>query len=92
MAEIVCNGTIDLPAFREHLARRLPKYAHPVLLRLRREIDVTPTFKQMKGGAREGYDPGACPDALYVHDPDRRAYVVLDQRLYERIQDGKMRL
>jgi fatty-acyl-CoA synthase len=93
MAEIVCNGTIDLPAFREHLAQRLPKYAHPVLLRLRREIDVTATFKPMKrGGAPDGFDPGICPDVLYVHDPDRRAYVVLDQRLYERIRSGKMRL
>jgi fatty-acyl-CoA synthase len=93
MAEIVCAGTIDLAAFRDHLARSLPKYAHPVLLRLRQEIDVTPTFKHMKrSGAPGGYDPGTCPDALYVHDTARRAYVALDQPLYERIRNGKMRL
>ena len=93
MAEIVCSGTIDLSAFRDHLAQHLPKYAHPVLLRMRERIDVTPTFKQLKrGGAQDGYDPSVCPDALYVNDPDRRAYVAMDRGLYERIQNGQMRL
>jgi fatty-acyl-CoA synthase len=93
MAEIVCAGTIDLAAFREHLARSLPGYAHPVLLRMRSAIDITPTFKQRKrNDAQDGFDPSTCPDALYVHDPDRRAYVMLDQPLYERIQSGRMRL
>jgi fatty-acyl-CoA synthase len=95
LAEIACTGTIDLAAFRDHLARVLPKYAHPVLLRMRTEIDVTPTFKHMKrssGGGHSGYDPATCPDALYVLDLDRRAYVALDQALYERLRSGKMRL
>jgi acyl-CoA synthetase (AMP-forming)/AMP-acid ligase II len=93
MAEIVCAGTIDLAAFRVHLTRSLPRYAHPVLLRMRSQIDVTPTFKQRKhSDAQEGFDPSTCPDALYIHDPDRCAYVVLDPPLYERIRSGKMRL
>jgi fatty-acyl-CoA synthase len=93
MAEIVCAGTIDLAAFREHLGRSLPRYAHPVLLRMRNEIDITPTFKQRKrGDAQDGFDPSTCTDALYVHDPMRHVYVVLDQALYERIRSGKMRL
>jgi fatty-acyl-CoA synthase len=96
MAELVCAGTIDLAALRDHLAQRLPKYAYPVLLRIRNEIDVTPTFKQMKNRSAhqgcDGYDPGACPDPLYVHDPERRAYVALDRPLYERIVSGKLRL
>jgi fatty-acyl-CoA synthase len=93
MAEIVCRGSIDLPAFRDHLARHLPRYALPVLLRLREEIDVTPTFKPLKHGTGpDDYDPSACPDRLYVSDPERRAYVVLDQGLYERIRAGRMQL
>jgi len=91
MAEIVRAGTIDLAAFRDHLARHLPKFAHPVLLRMRDSIDVTPTFKPMKNAAMS-FDPDACPDALYVHDPERRAYVTLDRDLYRRIVTGKMRL
>jgi fatty-acyl-CoA synthase len=93
MAEIVCRAEIDLFAFRDHLAQHLPRYAHPVLLRLRREIDLTPTFKPLKqGGGEEGYNPTACPDRLYVNDPDRRAYVPLDQRLYERLRAGDLHL
>ena len=93
MAEIVCRGEIDLFAFRDHLAQNLPRYAHPVLIRLRHEIDLTPTFKPLKqGGGEESYDPNACPDRLYINDPDRRVYVPLDQRLYERLRAGDIRL
>ncbi len=93
MAEIVCRGSIDLSAFRDHLARHLPRYAQPVLLRLRKEIDVTPTFKPLKRAAGpDGYDPAACVDRLYVLDPEQRAYVTLDQRLYQRIRAGRMQL
>jgi len=53
----------------------LPKYAHPVLLRMRKEIDVTADLQaaQALQARRDGYDPSACPDALYVNDTDRRA-------------------
>jgi fatty-acyl-CoA synthase len=93
MAEIVYRGPIDLAAFRDHLVRHLPRYAHPVLLRLRCEIDVTATFKPLKrGSGPDGYDPGACLDPLFVHDPQQQAYVVLDRALYARICAGHMAL
>jgi fatty-acyl-CoA synthase len=93
MAEIVCRGPIDLVEFRDHLAQHLPRYAHPVLLRLRKEIDLTPTFKPLKGTiGPDAYDPSAFPDGLYLNDPERRAYVELDQTLYERIRAGGMQL
>jgi alkylhydroperoxidase family enzyme len=93
MAEIVCVGALDVAALREHLLGRLPHYAVPVLLRVRSEIDLTPTFKQRKNAPEQGgYDPAACPDALYVHDPARRAFMALDQALYQRIQAGQFRL
>ena len=91
MAEIVCIDSLDISALRAHLIARLPRYALPVLLRIRTEIDLTPTFKQRKN-APEGYDPATCPDALYVHDPERRAYVTLDQTFYARIQSGQFRV
>jgi fatty-acyl-CoA synthase len=93
MAEIVCVAALDIPALRRHLLARLPRYALPVLLRIRSEIDLTPTFKQRKNAPEPGsYDPAACPDGLYVHDPGRRAYVALDQARYDRIQAGEFRL
>jgi fatty-acyl-CoA synthase len=93
MAEIVHTGAFDVAALREHLLARLSRHALPVLLRIRSEIALTPTFKQMKhAGEQGGYDPASCPDALYVHDARRRAYVPLDQTLYRRIQAGQFRL
>jgi len=93
MAELVCDEPIDLTAFRDHLGERLPRYAHPVLLRLREQIDVTATFKPLKRGTGpDGYDPRSCRDALYVNDPQERAYVALDRVRYERICAGAMAL
>jgi fatty-acyl-CoA synthase len=91
MAEIACAGSLDAAALRAHLAERLPRYALPVLLRLRSELELTPTFKQKTSAAQVPYDPAACRDPLYVHLPER-GYILLDAALYERIRDGKLRL
>src|SRR5262249_35182107 len=48
MAALVVSDNFNLAAFPEHLAARLPEYARPVFLRIRREIEVTSTFKQKK--------------------------------------------
>jgi fatty-acyl-CoA synthase len=93
MAEIVCRGPINLVEFRDHLVRHLPRYAHPVLLRLRKEIDLTPTFKPLKRAIElDACDQGVFTDGLYVNDPERRAYVALDQALFQRIRAGAMQL
>jgi fatty-acyl-CoA synthase len=93
IAEIVSTGPIDLSAFRAHILGQLPHYALPVVLRLRPEIDVTPTFKQKKDArSSDCYNPEACLDPLYLHDTERGAYVALDRALYERLQGGRIRL
>jgi fatty-acyl-CoA synthase len=93
MAEIVSSGVVDLAKLRDHLARRLPKFALPVFLRLRSQIEVTPTFKPLKESrAQSGFDPTECPDTLFVYDAECCAYVILDQVLYRRIVLGEMRL
>jgi fatty-acyl-CoA synthase len=92
MAELVCAHPVDLAAFHDHLARCLPRYAHPVLLRMQSAIDITPTFKQMKNRSATDLDPDACPDPLYVLDPEQRAYVLLDRALHARILGGMLRL
>jgi fatty-acyl-CoA synthase len=91
MAAVV--GMPNLAALRAHLAERLPAYARPVFLRLRGEIETTATFKHRKNElAREGYDPAAIADPLYVYDPAEGAHVPLDAGLYGRITSGQMRL
>lgn len=74
-------------------AAELPAYARPVFIRLVAEMDVTGTLKQRKVELqREGYDPGAIPDPLFVRDDAARAYVPLTPDLFDAIVRGERRL
>ncbi|MBR0702475.1 long-chain-acyl-CoA synthetase [Bradyrhizobium diazoefficiens] len=93
MSAIVVNEGFDIAALPAHLAQRLPAYAHPVFIRISRELDATETFKQRKGDlSREGFDPAAISDPLFMVDPRSGAYVPLDAEAYARILDGSIRL
>jgi fatty-acyl-CoA synthase len=93
MAALVCEGALDLAAFRRHLVEHLPDYARPVFLRIRGQIEVTSTFKQKKADlVRQGFDPAQTSDALYFYDPERRAFVPLDQPLYDRLVARQVRI
>jgi fatty-acyl-CoA synthase len=93
MAALVCDGELDLVAFRQHLAARLPVHAHPLFLRLQSEIEETTTFKHAKRKlVHQGYDPAATRDAIYFNDLGRRAFIRVDAALYERILTGHSRL
>jgi len=93
MAALVLQSELNFESFRTHLARHLPAYACPLFLRIRRMLDVTPTFKQPKARlAAEGYDPNLVEDQLYVDHPARQAFVPLDQLLFNDIQSGRIRL
>jgi fatty-acyl-CoA synthase len=93
MAAVVAEDALDLKEFRQHLASRLPSYARPLFLRIRNEVEVTGTFKYAKTDlVRQGYDPAACPDLLYFDNPEMGAFTPLDQRLYQQIQMGAVRI
>ncbi len=93
MAALVADDGVDLEALRTHLIDRLPEYAVPLFVRMRSAIDTTATFKYSKSAfVRDGYDPRSIADALYFNDPERRTFVRLDSRLYDRIQTGQIRL
>jgi fatty-acyl-CoA synthase len=93
MAMLVADDELDLAAFRTHLIKCLPDYAHPLFLRIRNEIDITATFKYTKNNfVRQGYDPVVTGDALYFNHQERRAFVRLDKDLYDRIQLCQVRL
>ena len=92
MASLVTERELDLKEFRDYLNNLLPHYARPLFLRIRTEMEVTPTFKYSKANlVREGYDPAATADALYFNHLKDEAFVPLDQELYERIQNGQVR-
>jgi len=92
MATLVTEQEFDLRAFRAHLGCRLPRYAHPLFLRIRSEMEVTGTFKYTKTDlVRQGYDPTATSDLLYFNHPERQRFVQVDQELYDRIKAGEIR-
>jgi fatty-acyl-CoA synthase len=92
MATIVNAGTLDIVALRAHLGARLPDYARPVFLRVRAEIEITPTFKHRKNDlVQEGFDPSTSTDPLYFNDPAQAAFVALDEALHQRIVSGLLR-
>jgi fatty-acyl-CoA synthase len=93
MAAIVAREDLDLDALHTHLARQLPSYAMPVFLRVRRDLDVTTTFKQKKIElVGDGFDPQRSPDPIYFNDPQRSAFVRLDADTYRRVNAGEIRL
>lgn len=93
MSAIIVNEGFDLKALPAHLAQRLPAYARPVFIRISCAIDATETFKQRKGGlVREGFDPAAISDPLFMLDPKSGAYVALDSGTSQQIISGSIRL
>ena len=93
MAALVLDGELDLTAFRADLMKRLPKYACPLFLRIRTEMELTTTFKYTKTElVRQGYDPLATADQIYFNHPDQEAFVRIDQVLYEHLQNGRIRV
>ena len=71
----------------------LPDYARPVFVRVRKDLDMTATFKQRKIDlVKQGFDPDAIADPIYFNDPSRRAFVPLDRAVYAGIQSGQTRV
>ena len=78
--------------FAEHLAHRLPVYAHPIFVRFCRALDATETFKQNKQRLiREGFDPSVVDDPLFLRDPATGDYCPINRAVYARIVEGEIR-
>ena len=91
MAALVAACDLDLVALHAHLAARLPRYARPVFLRLRKSLAHTGTFKVQKAeDVREGFDPARIADPLFVDGG--AAYVPLDAATHAAILEGDLRL
>jgi fatty-acyl-CoA synthase len=92
MATLVAEDELDLAEFRQHLMNRLPAYARPLFLRIRKNMDLTGTFKYSKTDlVRQGFNPAASNDVVYFSDAESDAFTRLDQQLYDRIQMGAIR-
>ena len=76
MATLVTEDELDLTLFRRHLMSHLPPYARPLFLRIRKDMDLTGTFKYSKTDlVRQGFDPVASNDAVYFDDLESGVFV-----------------
>jgi hypothetical protein len=58
----------------------------PVFLRFQEELEVTGTFKQLKGDLKkQGFDPAAVPEPVFVLPPRHTEYVPLTSDLHRSI-------
>ncbi|HLF24292.1 MAG TPA: AMP-binding protein, partial [Burkholderiales bacterium] len=93
MVALKGGGDVDLAAFHDYMAKRLPDYARPLFVRLRTEVDMTATFKQRKIDlVMQGFDPGVTGDPIYFNDPAKKTFARLDRALYDRIVSRQVRL
>ena len=93
MAALVVKPGFESAGLLEHLDSRLPRYAHPLFIRLCPAIGTTSTFKHQKTELiNQGYDPSVASDEpIYFNDLRGRTFVRLDQTTYENIKKGGMR-
>jgi citronellyl-CoA synthetase len=94
MAAVVLRvplSELDLTGFARHVRAQLPSYAVPVFLRFQEELEVTGTFKQMKGDLRkQGFDPAAVPEPIYVLPPRHTDYVPMTSAMFLAISEREL--
>ncbi len=84
--------SINWKKFAAYIAEKIPVYARPYFVRIRKQSDVTTSFKQIKTRLKkEGFDPAIISDDLYFLDPVKKEYVSLSPKLFENIQNGEIR-
>jgi citronellyl-CoA synthetase len=77
----------DVAAFSRYIRAQLPAYAIPVFLRVQSEIDVTGTFKMVKGELRkQAYKLSLFTDPVYVLLPGQTDYQWLDEDILATIE------
>tara|TARA_B100000700_G_scaffold57426_1_gene62234 strand:+ start:1316 stop:3094 length:1779 start_codon:yes stop_codon:yes gene_type:complete len=93
MAALVTKNDINFENLFNNLKGSLPSYAMPLLLRVKKEIEITGTFKHKKVDlVKEGFNPDEVSDPLYLADNDNSTFIKLDKNLYQKLMNQKIRL
>lgn len=84
--------TFNGQSLLEHLNRQLPTYAVPIFVRIKTELEKTPTFKYQKAPLKkEGFDMELLDGPAYVLLPGESTYQELTQKIFEGIKNGEYR-
>ena len=80
-------SALDVDAFSSFLRSELPAYAVPLFVRVQPDIDVTGTFKMVKGDLRkQAYDIRFFEDPVYALLPGSDRYAPFDLAMLEKIE------
>lgn len=88
MVTIVKHETKDfnLTSLTENLHKELPRYAVPIFIRIKDDIDFTHTHKMKKFDLKkEGFN---CIDPIYVLLPKSETYIPMNKNLLDEINAG----
>jgi fatty-acyl-CoA synthase len=86
-------ASFDLSALHAHATRVLPRYAQPLFLRVRGDLEITGNYKNRKLRYQdEGFDAKRISDPLYFRDDDAGRYVEIDDALHQALQAGRVRV
>ncbi len=92
MAALILNDGVtelDLERFAAYVEHELPGYAIPVFLRVQKDIDVTGTFKMVKGDLREqAYHIDQFDDPVYVMKHGEQKFTLLDDSYVAELKAG----
>jgi fatty-acyl-CoA synthase len=93
MAAITTDMDFNFAALKTHLSQNLPRYAHPLFVRLCRDIPMTSTFKLTKGSlAHDGLYPSVLSDTVWFNDLRSGVFIECDVSLKRRICKGTLRV
>ena len=82
----------DTDLFYEFINNKIPAYAIPIFLRIKKEFATTATDKIQKIKLKqEGYNINEIEDPIYVLLPNTSKYVPLKKEIYDGIMAGKYR-
>jgi citronellyl-CoA synthetase len=83
---------LDGQALAAFLDNAMPAYAAPLFIRVLTEVDVTGTFKYKKSELKQSaFDPQKTSDPLLVRLPGSNRFEPLDEKCYNKIQQGSYR-
>ena len=93
MAALSTDRDLNLENLYQSLSSSLPTYAQPLILRIKKEIEITGTFKHRKVElVKEGYNPEEIKEPMYFCDHKSQTYLPLDQELYKKIHNKELKL
>jgi len=94
MVSFIMKGDeeFDFDKFSEFVNDKIPVYAIPIFIRIKKEFATTATDKIQKVKLKqEGYNINEIEDPIYILLPRSSKYVPLTKEIYEGVMAGKYR-